>query len=77
MRCWGQNRYGDLGNRQTTDSSLPVTVIGTPGVLWQSSNAATASITPFGLATGRSIGNTTISATTAGFINDNAVLTVK
>jgi hypothetical protein len=30
-----------------------------------------------GLATGRAAGNTTITATTPGFINDNTVLTVK
>ena len=77
MRCWGQNDYGQLGNRRKTNSRLPVTVVGTPGVVWQSSNASKATITDRGVATGRAVGNTTITATTAGFINDNAVLTVK
>jgi len=73
----GGNGNGELGNRQTTDSSLPVTVVGTPGVVWQSSDPSKATITDRGVATGRAVGNTTITATTAGSINDNAVLTVK
>ena len=39
--------------------------------------SAKATITDRGMATGRAVGNTTITATTAGFINDNAVLTVR
>ena len=77
MRCWGWNDFGQLGNRRKTDSSLPVTVVGTPGVVWESSYLARATITDRGVATGRAVGNTTITATTAGFIDDNAVLTVK
>jgi alpha-tubulin suppressor-like RCC1 family protein len=80
MRCWGLDNYGQLGNRRTTGenvNALPVTVVGTPGVVWSSSNSTKATITDRGVATGRAAGNTTISATTTGFINDNAVLTVK
>ena len=79
MRCWGYNKYGQLGNRRKTanPNTLPVTVVGTPGVVWTSSDSSKATITDRGVATGRAVGNTTITATTAGFINDNAVLTVK
>jgi alpha-tubulin suppressor-like RCC1 family protein len=78
MRCWGWNGYGQLGNRRmnTVANHLPVTVVGTPGVVWSSSDASKATITDRGVATGRAVGNSTITATTAGFINDNAVLTV-
>ena len=79
MRCWGWNNEGQLGNRRRTGQTphpWPVNVIGTPGVVWQSSDPSKATITDRGLATGRAVGNTTITATTAGFINDNAVLTV-
>jgi uncharacterized protein YjdB len=54
-----------------------VNVIGTPGVAWESSDPSKAAITMRGLAIGLAVGNTTITATTAGFINDNGVLTVK
>ena len=80
MRCWGDDRYGQLGNRRKTKGNpnpWPVNVIGTPGVVWASSDPSKATITGHGLAKGLAVGNTTISATTAGFINDNAVLTVK
>jgi alpha-tubulin suppressor-like RCC1 family protein len=80
IRCWGWNVYGELGNRRRTDFSpnpWPVNVIGTPGVRWRSSDPSKATILGSGRATGRSSGNTTITATTAGSINDNAVLTVK
>ena len=77
MQCWGGNGNGELGNRNTTDSNHPVAVVGTPGVVWQSSDSARATITDRGLATALAVGNTTITATTAGFINDNATLTVK
>jgi len=77
MRCWGYNGAGQLGDRRKISSRLPVTVVGTPGVVWTSSNLTKATITDRGVATGRAAGSTTISATTAGFINDNAVLTVK
>jgi alpha-tubulin suppressor-like RCC1 family protein len=81
MRCWGANNAGQLGNRSTTPlwipNPWPVNVVGTPGVVWESSDLSKATIIPSGRATGRSSGNTTITATTAGFINDNAVLTVK
>jgi alpha-tubulin suppressor-like RCC1 family protein len=79
MRCWGMNNYGQLGTRQADERAhpLPVTVVGTPGVVWTSSDSTKAAITDHGLATGRAVGNTTITATTPGFINDNAVLTVK
>jgi hypothetical protein len=71
------NNFGQLGNRQTTNSSLPVTVVGTPGVVWKSSNTTKATINDRGIATGRAVGNTTITAETLRLINDNAVLTVK
>ncbi len=79
MKCWGWNHNAQLGNGQKTDAPNPLaaTVVGTPGVVWTSSNSTKATITDRGVATGRAIGNTTISATTAGFINANAVLTVK
>jgi alpha-tubulin suppressor-like RCC1 family protein len=81
MKCWGRNNCGQLGNGQALGSDVPtpvpVMVLGTPGVVWKSSNAAKATITDHGVATGRAAGNTTITATTAGFINDNATLTVK
>lgn len=79
MRCWGANDYGQLGNRRKTYAPTPlaVTVIGTPGVVWTSSDSSKATITDRGVATGRAVGNTTITATTAGFVNDNALLTVK
>jgi alpha-tubulin suppressor-like RCC1 family protein len=79
MRCWGRDEQGQLGNRRKTDdpNPLPVNVIGTPGVVWQSSDPSRATITDRGVAIGRAAGNTTITAITAKFINDNAVLTVK
>jgi alpha-tubulin suppressor-like RCC1 family protein len=79
MRCWGRDHFGQLGDRQMTEdpNPLPVAVVGTPGVVWESSDPSKGTITMRGLATGLAVGNTTITATTAGFINDNAVLTVK
>jgi len=78
MRCWGEDDVGQLGDHRTRyENPWPVTVIGTPGVVWNSSNSTKATINDRGIATGRAAGNTTITATTAGFINDNAVLTVK
>ena len=79
MRCWGNNFWGQLGNQRRAEWPIrwPVNVIGTPGVLWQSSDPSKATISEGGRATGRTVGNTTITATTAGFVNDNAVLTVR
>lgn len=78
MRCWGANEWGELGNRHRSGPMRwPVNVIGTPGVVWRSSDPSEATIVSSGKATARSIGNNTITATTAGFVNDNAVLTVK
>ncbi len=81
MKCWGRNNCGQLGNGTWTASDVPTPVpaivLGTPGVVWRSSNLTKATISDHGVATGRAVGNTTITATTAGFINDNAVLTVK
>jgi alpha-tubulin suppressor-like RCC1 family protein len=80
VKCWGYDNEGQLGDRRRTGETprrWPVKVIGTPGVVWQSSDPSKATITMRGLATGRAVGNATITATTAGFINDNAVLTVK
>jgi alpha-tubulin suppressor-like RCC1 family protein len=79
MRCWGRNDQGQLGDRRMTDVPAwsPVAVVGTPGVVWQSGDPSKATISLRGLAAGLAVGNTTITATTARFINDNAVLTVK
>jgi alpha-tubulin suppressor-like RCC1 family protein len=77
MRCWGMGSDGQLGTRRRADSTLPVNVVGTPGVVWESSDPSKATIGARGWAKGRAVGNTTITATIAGFINDNAVLTVK
>jgi alpha-tubulin suppressor-like RCC1 family protein len=80
MRCWGGDSEGQLGDRRRTGETphrWPANVVGTPGVVWQSSDPSKATITMRGLATARATGNATITATTAGFINDNAVLTVK
>ncbi len=79
MRCWGQDNYGQLGDRQNkVDAhSSPVTVVGTPGVVWKSSDPTRATITDRGVATGLAGGNTTITATTTTNIDDSVVLTVK
>jgi alpha-tubulin suppressor-like RCC1 family protein len=77
MQCWGFGDDGELGNRHPTRSSLPVNVVGTPGVVWTSSDPSKATIGAYGVARGHAVGNTTITATTPGLINDNAVLTVK
>lgn len=78
MRCWGLDGWGELGDRGSSSGvPKPVNVIGTPGVVWQSSDPSKATITMRGRATATAPGNTTITATTAGFVNDNAVLTVK
>jgi alpha-tubulin suppressor-like RCC1 family protein len=79
VTCWGLNDYGQLGLGWRSDKiyPLPARVVGTPGVVWTSSDSSKATITDRGVATGSAVGNTTITATTAGFINDNAVLTVK
>jgi alpha-tubulin suppressor-like RCC1 family protein len=78
MTCWGRNYWGQLGQlwRDNKAHPLAANVAGTPGVVWKSSNTTKATITDRGVATGRAVGNTTVTATTAGFINDNAVLTV-
>ena len=73
----GEWDVGQLGDRRQDRSSLPVNVVGTPGVEWTSGDLSKATISDRGVAKGRSVGNTMITATTAGFINDNAVLTVK
>ena len=79
MRCWGRDNRGQLGDRRMTEDPkpLPVAVVGTPGVGWRSSDPSKATITMRGMATGVGSGNAAISASTASFVNDNAVLTVK
>ena len=81
MRCWGLDHDGQLGDRRRTPTYTPnrwpVNVIGTPGVVWKSSDPSKATISGRGLATGLAIGNTTITATSPALIDDNAVLTVK
>jgi Regulator of chromosome condensation (RCC1) repeat/Bacterial Ig-like domain (group 2) len=79
VTCWGGNQYGQLGNghKNSNPNPSPTNVIGTPGVVWASSNTSKATIDDHGVATGHTAGDTTITATTAGFINDNALLTVK
>jgi alpha-tubulin suppressor-like RCC1 family protein len=79
VNCWGWDHDGQLGIGLKNDTSnpSPANVTGTPGVVWQSSDSSKATITDRGVATGHAAGNTTITATTAGLINDNALLTVK
>ena len=78
MKCWGANDVGQLGDRQRDNNPHPlaVAVVGTPGVVWASSDPTKATIGPYGVAIGRAAGNTTITATTLSLLNDNAVLTV-
>jgi alpha-tubulin suppressor-like RCC1 family protein len=78
MTCSGVNNTGQLGKgHKSVYETLPVNVVGTPGVVWESSDPSKATITDRGVATGRSVGNATITAATAGLVNDNALLTVK
>ena len=79
MTCWGYDHFGQLGVGYKNDkpNPSPLNVVGTPGVVWESSNTAKVTITDLGVAAGRAVGTTTITATTAGFINESAVLTVK
>lgn len=77
VRCWGMGSDGQLGTRRRADTTIPVNVVGTPGVVWQSSDPSKATVSFRGVAIGRAAGNTTVTATTAGFVNDNASLTVQ
>ena len=79
MRCWGLNDDGQLGNRRRTTTPTPGPSTLSARRVWCGKAVIPQRRRSLirGRATGRAIGNTTITATTAGFINDNAVLTVK
>ena len=75
LRCWGRNVDGRIGNGTTTDAFTPVAVTGFGGVTWTSSDPTVATIDATGLATGRAIGTTTITAA-SGARSGSTTLTV-
>lgn len=63
-----------LGQSPPTQNCPVAALVGTPGVIWKGSSTTKATMTDRGVVTGRLVGNTTITATSAGVISDYAVL---
>ncbi|MBI3610945.1 MAG: HYR domain-containing protein, partial [Nitrospirae bacterium] len=75
-KCWGSDDRGQLGNgTPLVGSFTPVAVIGIAGVVWSSSNTVVGTVNALGVATGLSLGTTTLTAT-SGSISGSTSLTV-